>query len=85
MISLPYIAEIKKAESGVDIPTGLSFNHTNAKFYQDRAIIEHLWINENGKIDGENYALVEIPLLKAKQLLLDWQAVLEKIDTKKPD
>lgn len=73
-----YLKEISKAANNETTPTGYSSNQVDVNFYPDHAFIEHLYINDNSEMDGENFASTEIPLSEAKQLLLEWQAALDK-------
>lgn len=68
-----YLNEISKAETGKTVPSGFTGNHVDIEFYPDRAVIEELY-----PADEENFQKMEIPLQKAKQLLLDWENSLNK-------
>ena len=67
-----YLAEIEKAKNGHSLPTGFTGNSVDISFYSDHATIEELWPQNE-----DNPASIEISLEEAKQLLLDWQVVLE--------
>ena len=73
-----YLGAIEKAEAGATI-TDLYNNYIDAQLYPDgRVILEELRYNEQDEIDRGPPARIEITLVEAKQLILDWLAAKQE-------
>lgn len=70
-----YLDELERAQSGESECTGYTGDDVDVEFHADRAVIEDLWPAEGEDAEPER---IEIPLDQARQLLLDWQIVLEQ-------
>lgn len=75
-----YLREIDKAERN-EYPAGITGNELDVSFLQNEATLESLWVED----DNGEFATTTLPLAEAKQLLLDWQAALEKWRSENPD
>lgn len=70
-----FLREIERVQSGESERGGYTCNTVDVEFYPDRAVIEELYPAGGEDAEPER---VEIPLRRARQLLLDWQAALEQ-------
>jgi hypothetical protein len=76
-----FLDEIERARSGEAESAGFTCNGVVVEFYRDRAVIEELYPAAGEDAEPER---IEISLNQARQLLLDWQAALERWQPQRP-
>jgi Bacterial EndoU nuclease len=73
-----YISMVEQGENSKDNRaikvTGLNHNSTDIDIYSDHAVITYLYPPD----ENDDMPIVEIPLVELKQILLDWQSVVDQ-------